>query len=107
MLRIVNLARFFALSNEVTISATLDRLVAVEELGGLERQTSTLLREAFLVVWRVRLEHHATQITAGAAPDNFVDPAGLAPLLRQELREAFRGVAAAQKRLGVYVPTGI
>jgi CBS domain-containing protein len=107
MLPIVNLARFFALSNEVTISATLDRLVAVEELGGLERETSTFLREAFLVVWRVRLEHHAAQLEAGLAPDNYVDPTGLAPLLRQELREAFRGVAAAQKRLGVYVPTGI
>jgi len=107
MLPIVNLARFFALSNEVTISATLDRLVAVEELDGFDRDLTSLLREAFLVAWRVRLEHHATCIEDGRAPDNYVDPKKLSPLLREELREAFRGIAAAQKRLGVFVPSGI
>jgi CBS domain-containing protein len=107
MLPIVNLARFHALASEVTISATLDRLVAVEELGKLPAEEATALREAFTCVWRVRLEHHAAQIAAGAAVDNHVDPNALAPLEREELREALRAIVRAQKRLDVYVPSGI
>jgi CBS domain-containing protein len=107
MLPIVNLARFFALANEVTISATLDRLVAVEELDGFDQELTAVLRDAFLVAWRVRLEHHAACIDADRSPDNYVDPKKLSPLLREELREAFRAIASAQKRLGVFVPSGI
>ena len=107
MLPIVNLARFHALANEVTISATLDRLVAVEELGALPAEEATSLREAFACVWRVRLEHHARRIAAGGEPDNYIDPTGLPPLEREELREALRAIARAQKRLDVYLPSGI
>ncbi|MEP6892341.1 MAG: putative nucleotidyltransferase substrate binding domain-containing protein, partial [Gaiellaceae bacterium] len=110
MLPIVNLARFHALANEVTISATLDRLVAVEELGRLPSEEATALREAFVCVWRVRLEHHAARIALGSSSgevDNHVDPSALPPLEREELREAFRAIVRAQKRLDVYVPSGI
>jgi len=107
MLPIVNLARFHALSNEVTISATLDRLVAVEELGRLPGEEAVALREAFEAVWRLRLERHAEHLMAGSEPDNYVDPDALGPLEREELREALRAIVRAQKRLQVYVPSGI
>lgn len=107
MLPIVNLGRFHALASQVTISATLDRLVAVEELGRVPRDEAVALREAFEVAWRIRLAHHARQLDSGSTPDNFVDPEQLGPLEREELREAFRAIAAAQKRLQVYVPSGI
>jgi CBS domain-containing protein len=107
MLPIVNLARFHALKSEVTISATLDRLVAVEEIGALPPEEATALREAFRSTWRIRLSHHAARIATGVEPDNYVDPAALAPLEREELREAFRAIVRAQKRLDVYVPSGI
>ena len=103
----VNLARFFAVSNGITISPTLDRLVAAEEVGALDADTATVLREAFAVFARVRLLNHAAQIEAGQTPDNLIDPSQLPPLARTELREAFRAVAGAQKRLSVYVPLGI
>lgn len=106
MLPIVNLARFHAIANGVTISSTLDRLVAVEALGALPREDATALREALAVAWRVRLEHHAVQVQAEQAPDDLIDPDELPPLLRTELREAFRVIARAQKQLGVYVPLG-
>lgn len=107
VLPIANLARFHALANGITISSTLDRLVAAEELGGLEPERAQTLREAFVIVWRVRLEHHAAQIQAGLEPDNLVDPNDLPPLARRELLEAFRAVAQAQKQLSVYVPMGL
>jgi CBS domain-containing protein len=104
---IANLARFYALTNGVTISATLDRLVAAQETGALDTETATGLREAFAVVARCRLLHHAQQIEAGVTPDNLIDPAELPPLARTELREAFRVVAHAQKGLSAYVPLGL
>jgi CBS domain-containing protein len=104
---IANLARFHALANGVTISRTLDRLIAVEEMGALGRETAQGLREAFTIVTRVRLQHHAARIQAGEEPDNLVDPAELPPLARLDLQEALRAVADAQKQLGRYVPLGM
>ena len=56
---------------------------------------------------RIRLESHAEQLDAGAEPTNVVAPASLPPLTRAQLREAFRAIAHAQKRLSVYVPLGL
>ncbi len=104
---IANMARFLALSAGVTISSTTARLAAVHEAGGLDDDTSAALDEAFSILMRVRLEHHAGQLEAGRPTDNIVDPDTLPPLARVQLREAFRAVAAAQKRLSVYVPLGM
>jgi CBS domain-containing protein len=104
---IANLARFFALSSGITISNTVDRLVAVEEAKALDGETATALREAFEIVMRIRLENHAAQLEAGSEPTNIVAPAALPPLTRTGLREAFRAIAHAQKKLSVYVPLGM
>ena len=107
---IVNIARFHAISRGITISPTVDRLVAAEESGALDPELAAGLREAFEIIARVRLRHHATLIAAGAtvgAIDNMVDPEQLPPVERRELREAFRVIAQAQKRLSSYVPQGL
>jgi CBS domain-containing protein len=106
-LPIANLARFHALSHGITISGTVDRLVAAEETGGLDRETAVSLREAFETVSRIRLEHHAACLADGRPPDNRVDPGSLPPLRRAGLREALRAVAAAQRRLSVYARQGL
>jgi CBS domain-containing protein len=104
---ITNLARFFALANGITISSTDDRLTAVKEAGALDSETAEALRQAFDIVMRLRLEHHADQIEVHVKPDNVVDPAELPPLTRSQLRDAFRAVAHAQKKLSVYLPLGL
>jgi CBS domain-containing protein len=106
-LPIANLARFYALANGITISATLDRLAAAMETGALEAEAGAALREAFAAIMRVRLEHQGRCIAEGRAPDNLVQPDAMAPLSRTQLREALRVVAHAQKRLNVYVPLGL
>jgi CBS domain-containing protein len=106
-LPIVNLARFHALANSITISPTRDRLVAAQETDALDVETATALREAFDLVSKIRFEHHASQIQAGRDPDNDVQLNELPPLARLDLREALRTVAAAQKQLGRYVPLGL
>ena len=85
---IANLARFHALTNGVTISATLDRLVAVEEIGALEPEAAEGLREAFSIVSRVRFEHHAAQIQSGRPPDNQPEDGKIVSRLRYGTRVA-------------------
>ncbi len=104
---LVNLVRFHALANGVTISPTLDRIEAVASAGGIERGEADALRESFDAITRLRFEHHAEMIAAGAAPDNLIDPGALAPIARVELREALHTVRREQKRLGVWVPPGL
>jgi CBS domain-containing protein len=104
---IANLARFHALANGITISATLDRLVAAEGLGAINKETAQSLREAFAIICQVRLDHHAQQIRAGLKPDNLIRPEKLPPLARAELREAFQAIGRAQQQLNRFVPPGI
>ena len=104
---IVNLARFHAIANGVTISATVDRLEAAAESGALSPEIADGIKEAFDIVARIRLQHHAAQIEAGETVDNMVDPARLPPVSRRELREAFRVVAHAQKRMAAFLPQGL
>jgi CBS domain-containing protein len=101
---LVNLVRFHALANGVTISPTLDRIEAVASIGGIERALADALREAFTVISRLRFEHHAALLAAGAATDNFVDPDQLPPIARTELREALQTIRRAQKQLGASAP---
>jgi len=103
---IVNLVRFHALANGVTISPTVERIEAVASVGGLERGTADALHEAFELITRLRFEHHAALIAAGAAPDNLINPDELPPIARTELREALQVVRRAQKQLGVWAPSG-
>jgi len=96
----VNLVRFHALANGVTISSTLDRIEAVADVGGLERDRADALISAFNVIMRLRLEHHAALIADGGEADDLIDPARLSPIERTELREALHIVRRAQRRLG-------
>jgi CBS domain-containing protein len=107
MVPIANLARFHALAKGITISATVDRLIAAEGLGAINKDTAQSLFEAFAVIWQARFAHHTERIRAGLPPDNLIRPDQLAPLARKELREAFRAIAAAQQQLNRFVPLGI
>ena len=101
---LVNLVRFHALAHGVTISPTLDRIEAVANVGGLERDVADGLSEAWSVITRLRFEHHAAQIAEGGAADNLVDPGALPPIARADLKEALHVVRRAQKRLGAWSP---
>lgn len=103
-LPIANLARLHALSAGITTSATLDRLLAAEEVGQLDSDTASALREAFGIVLRVRHEHHAACFREGREADNRIDPDELSAPRRAELTAALRAVADAQKRLSIVRP---
>jgi len=103
-LPIANLGRLYSLSAGITTSATLDRITAAEEMGQVEAETASSLREAFGIVLRVRHEHHAACYRAGVDATNRIDPEELSAPRRAELVEALRAVADAQKRLSVVRP---
>jgi CBS domain-containing protein len=96
---LVNLVRFHALANGVTISPTADRIEAIAHVGGLDSSTAESLLEAFAVICRIRFSHHATLIAAGSRPDNLIDPDELPPIARGELRDALHVVRGAQKQI--------
>jgi CBS domain-containing protein len=102
---LVNLVRFHALANGVTISNTLDRIEAVAHVGGLERGVADGLSEAFGVIAGLRFEHHAALIAAGKTPDNLIGPDELRPIARADLRSALSEVRRAQKQLGAWAPS--
>jgi CBS domain-containing protein len=104
---IANLARFHALANGIAISSTLDRLVAAEALGAINKETGQSLREAFAVIYQVRLDHQVQQIRDGLKPNNLIRPEELPPLARAELREAFNAIGRAQQQLNRSIPFGL
>ena len=98
LLPIQNLARYHALARGITIQATLDRLAAVCEVDAEGAECDRTLREAYLTLKQLQLEHHAEAVRAGKKPDNDIDTDALRPLAHANLQEALRVVAAAQSR---------
>lgn len=104
---LVNLVRFHALANAVTISPTVDRIEALAKLGGLDAGVAGALLESFTVISRIRFSHHAALIAAGRPPDNLIDPGELPPIAASQLREALHVVRRAQRQLGSWVPSPV
>jgi CBS domain-containing protein len=98
LLPIQNLARYHALSRGITIQATLDRLTALRDVDAEGAEGNRTLREAYLTIKQLQLQHHAEAVRAGRKTDNVVDTDALRPLVRANLQEALREVVAAQSR---------
>ena len=98
LLPIQNLARYHALARGITIQSTLERLAAVCEVDAESAECDRTLREAYLTLKQLQLEHHAGAVREGRTPDNDIDTDALRPLTRANLQEALRAVAAAQTR---------
>jgi CBS domain-containing protein len=96
LLPIQNLARYHALARGITTQATLDRLAAVCDLDAEGAAADRTLREAYLTIKQVQLHHHAEAVREGRKADNVVETDTLRPLVRANLQEALREVAAAQ-----------
>ena len=98
LLPIQNMARYQALVRGITIQATLERLAAVCDLDAEGAECNRTLRESYLSLKQMQLEHHAEAVRAGRKPDNTIETRTLRPLARANLQEALRAVAAAQTR---------
>ncbi|MEA2199301.1 MAG: hypothetical protein QOJ25_3352 [Solirubrobacteraceae bacterium] len=96
---IVELARWAGAAAGHSEGSTLDRLGAAAAAGIIEDVDARTLADAFETVYELRIAHQMEQLAAGEAPDDLLDPALMSPLTRGHLRDVFRAVAAAQRKL--------
>lgn len=96
---IVNLARSYALESGVSAAPTIDRLDLAAACGRIDQEISAGLREAFALLWRIRLERHAACVADGSVPDDRVETTSMGPLTRAELKEALRFIRRCQHAL--------
>ena len=98
---ITDLVRMRALEGGISEANTFRRLEQVVELGVMNRSDARSLRDALVLINRIRLSHQAAQMAAGQSPSNFVPPDELSPLMRRNLKAAFMLVVEAQKALAL------
>jgi CBS domain-containing protein len=96
---ILALARWGAIAAGVTIASTSERLHAAGAAGTLPDGEAETLRDAFLLINNLRLDHQVGQLRAGLEPDDFVSPDELSDLMRTQLREALRAISSIQRRV--------
>lgn len=104
---IADLARWAGMAAGVTIASTPERLRTAVGSGVLPDVDLRTLADAFALVSELRVGHQIARLRAGQEPDDHLDPAELSPLMRTQLKEAFRAVAAVQKRLHSELSLGI
>jgi CBS domain-containing protein len=96
---VTNLARAYAVCRGLVLEGTIERLRGAASRGFLDRDHADALEDAFRLLWRIRLRHQAEAVEEGIAVDDHVDPRSLTPVTRRALKQAFREVAHAQRRL--------
>jgi CBS domain-containing protein len=98
---ITDLVRMRALEAGVTAANTFRRLEKVVAAGTMNESDASSLRDALILINRVRLNYQAEQMAAGQKPGNFVPTEELSPLMRRNLKAAFMLVVEAQNALYV------
>jgi CBS domain-containing protein len=101
LLPVESLARWAGLTAGVGAASTSERLRAAEAAGSLGAVDVAELRDAFVLMSELRMEHQVEQLRSGRQPDNLIAPKSLPPVTRTALKEAFRSVARVQRGMAV------
>jgi CBS domain-containing protein len=96
---IVELARWAGAVAGLVEGSTPERLQAGADAGALHAGDAASLIEAFELALELRIAHHIQQLARGTTPDDQIETASISPLSRDHLRDVFRAVTAAQRRL--------
>ncbi|MFW8593308.1 DUF294 nucleotidyltransferase-like domain-containing protein [Cribrihabitans neustonicus] len=97
---VADLARLYALQGKLAEVGTRARLTSAAAAGVLSASGARDLTDAYDLIAQTRLEHQASQIRNGAAPDNYLAPADLSDFERSHLRNAFVVVKTMQSAAG-------
>lgn len=97
---IVDIGRYLGLVSDATRPATLERLQHADNSRLITHEDAHDLRDAFLLLTTLRLDHQSALIRAGRRPDNDVALDEMSGHLRP-IREALRVVARAQRNLDI------
>jgi CBS domain-containing protein len=96
---ITDLVRIRALEGGIHEANTFRRIDKAREMGIMNESDASSLRDALILINRIRIRHQAEQMAAGETPSNFVPPEQLSPLMRRNLKAAFMLVVEAQNAL--------
>lgn len=98
---ITDLVRMRALEAGISEANTFRRIELAAATKVMNKKDASSLRDALILINRIRLGHQAKQMAAGQQPTNFVPPDELSPLMRRNLKAAFMLVVEAQKALAL------
>lgn len=96
---IIDLVRIRALEAGIREANTFRRIELAVVAGVMNRKDASSLRDALILINRIRISHQSAQMTAGGKPTNYVPPEELSPLMRRNLKAAFMLVVEAQNAL--------
>jgi CBS domain-containing protein len=96
---ITDLVRMRALECGISEPNTFRRIELAVEAGAMNENDGSSLRDALMLINRIRITHQSNQMMAGEKPTNFVPPEELSPLMRRNLKAAFMLVIEAQNAL--------
>jgi CBS domain-containing protein len=96
---ITDLVRMRALEAGISAANTFDRIALATAAGLMNEDDARSLRDALILINRIRLNHQAELMSQGQAPSNFVPPDELSSLMRRNLKAAFMLVVEAQNAL--------
>jgi CBS domain-containing protein len=96
---IIDLVRIRALEAGIREANTFRRIESATKAGVMNKKDASNLRDALILINRIRISHQSAQMSAGEKPTNFVPPEQLSPLMRRNLKAAFMLVAEAQNAL--------
>ncbi|MFP4249688.1 MAG: DUF294 nucleotidyltransferase-like domain-containing protein [Armatimonadota bacterium] len=99
MAPLIGFARVYALSENVEVANTLERIEALSETGELSGASRDETIAAFTNLMRIRLEQQAEALGAAREPDNLVAYRDLSDVERTLVNQAFAQIAAVQKRI--------
>lgn len=85
-------ASLLALENNLEGGTTWDKLEKLGQSGVLSKKCSEIISEAFSQLVHFRLQRQLSDLAAGNAPSNAIDPQRLPEKSQKQLREALRGV---------------
>lgn len=98
---ITDLVRMRALEAGISEANTFTRIEKAAEAGLMNESDARSLRDALVLIGRIRLTHQSAQMAAGEKPGHFVPPEELSPLTRRNLKAAFMVVLEAQDALAL------
>ncbi len=96
---ITDLVRIRALEGGIKVANTFRRIEQATAAGVMNENDASSLRDALILINRIRISHQSTQMMAGEKPGNLVPPEQLSPLMRRNLKAAFMLVQEAQNAL--------
>ncbi len=96
---IVNFARIYALKNHIDECNTLERLARLQGLGVIQKSSYNEIVQGYSFLMQIRLMNQATKLTAGQAPNNFVDLKNLTQLELSTIKRIFADIMVFQAKL--------